>query len=142
MKKIVSLGCIVLLSTLMALVSCATLPNKPISKSDLPSLKGKWEGQRTTGAGTAANTDLEIFNDTLPLKGTLTVHNVVTRQGTPGRTVVHEFQGGTINEAGNFILKSDQILFELSLYQGEGKMKLEGDYYYWGFKGKVVFYKK
>jgi len=141
MKKVIFSKWCCLLFTLMVLVSCATVPKKPITKSDLSDLKGKWEGTRTTLGGVTALTDLEIYNDTLPLKGKLMVHNILVR-GTTYRTETLEFNNGGINKEGNFMLQHGDNVFELSLYKGEGKMKLEGEYYYRGFRGKLVLYKK
>ena len=68
-------------------------------------------------------------------------HNVLVR-GASGGTVTLDFNNGLINPEGNFIIKSGQDVIELSLYQGEGKMKLQGDYYIMGAKGMLVLYKK
>ena len=132
---------IILLFITMGLLSCATLPKKLITGNDLPILKGKWDGTRTVGTGVTALTELEIYNDTIPLKGKLMAHNVLVR-GASGGTVTLDFNNGLINPEGNFIIKSGQDVIELSLYQGEGKMKLQGDYYMMGAKGMLVLYKK
>src|SRR4030042_3387331 len=44
MKKMLIPGCTVLFLALVLLLSCATLPAKPITQADLPDLKGKWKG--------------------------------------------------------------------------------------------------
>ena len=99
-------GSIISLSALMVAASCAAMTKKAITKEDLPALKGKREGVRTVGGGTTANTDLEIYNDTGPLKGKLAVHNVIVR-GAPGRTVNLEFQDGLI-EARNLVIRKEK----------------------------------
>ena len=45
----------------------------PITPADLTDLKGAWTGQRSGIAGTF-RTDLNIKNDSLPLKGDITLH--------------------------------------------------------------------
>jgi hypothetical protein len=113
------------------------------SPSNVSDLKGKWEGWRTGPVGaTGLRTDLEIYSDTLPVKGKLMFHDVKRRgmKDVAGE-VVQEFTG-TINENGNLLAKSGQNYFELSLYKGDGKMKLDGDFYLTGFKGTMTLNKK
>ncbi len=141
MKRMIFSGGIILIFASMVLMSFAAMTRDPVSTNNLPDLKGKWEGTRITGGGTSALTDLEIYNDTIPLQGKLLVHNVIVR-GTQGRTVTLNFKNGVIDKEGNILIKSGDNVFELSLYRSEGKMKLEGDYYFMGFRGKVSFYKK
>ena len=124
----------------MGAASFAAMTKKAITKEDLPALKGKREGVRTVGGGTTANTDLEIYNDTVPLQGKLTVHNVIVR-GAPGRTVNLEFQNGLI-EAGNLVIRKEKNEFEFALFTGEGQMKLEGNYFFVGAKGTMTLNKK
>jgi len=125
----------------MVLVSYAAMTKTPISPSDLPALKGKWEGWRTPATGGAGlRTDLEILNDTLPLKVKITYHDV-KRKGMMSGDLVEEYKA-TINKDGNFYFKSGQNYIELSLYKDDGKMKLDGDLYLMGFRGKMTINKK
>jgi len=141
MKKAIFLGCIGLLFALISVVSYAAMTKTPISPSDLPALKGKWVGTRIAGTTPGGITELDIENDTPPLQGKLTVHNVIVR-GSRGRTVTLEFKNGQIDKQGNLVIKKEKNEFEFSLYEGEGKMKLEGDYYFMGVRGKITLQKK
>lgn len=130
-----------LLLTLVVFVSDGAA-QQPITKDDLPGLKGKWEGTRTL-TGFVANSDLEISNDTLPLEGKLIFHNIAgsRRGGSPGRSETVDFKG-TINDKGNIYIKAGTVEVELSLYKGDGAAKLEGDFSSGGGKGRLLFKKK
>lgn len=143
MKRTIFLGCMGLLFALMVVVSYAAMTKVPISTSDLPDLKGKWEGWRTGAVGGAGlRTELEIYNDTLPLKGKITYHDVKRRGMKDALGDFIQELNGTINNDGNLYSKSGQNSIELSLYKGDGKMKLDGDCYLTGFKGTMTLNKK
>ncbi len=143
MKKAIFLGFMGLLFTSIALVSYAAMTKEALTPSNVSDLKGKWEGWRTGQGGTTGlRTELEIYNDTVPLKGKITYHDV-RRRGM--KDAVGDFAqefSGTINENGNLYAKSGQNYFELSLYKGDGKMKLDGDCYLTGYKGTMTLNKK
>ena len=142
MKKVIFSGCIILIFVSMVLMSYAAMKKEPISSSNFSDLKGKWEGWRTGGVSAQnLRTELEIYNDTPPFKGKLTFHDV-QRRGMMSGTHTTDFSQGTINDEGNLILKSGQNVFEFSLYRDERKMKLEGDFYFMGFKGTMTLNKK
>ena len=142
MKRIVFWGIFIQVFILMGLVSYAAMTREPISKGNLCDLKGKWEGWRTVGVGGSHNarTELEIYNDTLPLKGKF-LFEQIKRQDRGGGTGTMEFKAGKI-ENGNFYLKAGQNYWELSLHKDDGKMKLEGDFYFRGAKGTMSLKKK
>jgi len=140
MKRMIFSVCIILIFALLVLVSYAAMTREPISTSNLSDLKGKWEGWRSFGT-TNLRTEFEIYNDTLPLKGKFTFHDM-KRKGMMSGTITSDFGRGTINDKGNFYLKSGENYWELSLYKSEGKMKLEGDFYFQGAKGTMSFEKK
>ena len=128
----------------MVLVSYAAMTKTPISPSDLPALKGKWVGTRTLGTGTVLNTDLEILNDTLPLKGKFIFYDVARRGAMKGTDTI-EYPNGEINKEGALVFRgkvAEKNFFELSLYKDDGKMKLDGDLYLMGFRGKMTINKK
>jgi len=102
-------------------------------------LKGKWEGWRNI-SGRDLRTDLEIDNDTLPLKGKFIFHDAI-RKGVMSGTNTMEFDQGSIKD-NNFYLKLRENYFELSLHKGGGKMKLEGDFYFAGNRGTMSLNKK
>ena len=115
------------------------MTREPISEGNLSDLKGKWEGWRTI-TGRNFRTELEIYNDTLPLKGKFIFHEI-QRKGMMSGTNTLEFKQGMIKD-NNLYLKQGQDYFEFSLHQGDGKMKLEGDFYSMGHKGTITLNKK
>ncbi len=126
---------------LTAMTSYAIYTKKTITPADLPVLKGKWSGDRVVGTKPEKYlVDLEINNDKLPLKGKLTLYKVI-RAGVKDRTEVIGLGKSEIKD-GNLVIKGDNIVFELSLYTEEGKMKLEGDYSFQDLKGTLSVYKK
>ena len=138
MKKIV-LGGVFILMFLVGWVSYAAMTKEPITESNLSDLKGKWEGWRTIKMRNF-RTELEIENDTLPLKGKFLFHEI-QRRDKMGGTHTMEFKQGKIKD-NNFYLQRGQDEFELSLHKGDGKMKLEGDFYSGGHKGTITLNKK
>ena len=140
MKKIIFLWGVILLIVSMALVGYAKMEKIAISKDNLAELKGEWIGSRTIGPGTVKNTDLEILNDTLPLQVKLTFYDV-KKPGKAFTTEIRDFKG-KINDQGNLFHKGPDNEVELSLYNDDGKMKLEGTYYWFGSKGTMSFKKK
>jgi len=140
MKKIIFLWGVILLIISMALVGYAKMEKIAISKDNLADLKGEWIGSRTIGPGTVKNTDLEILNDTLPLQVKLTFYDV-KKPGKAFTTEIRDFKG-KINDQGNLFHKGPDNEVELSLYNDDGKMRLEGTYYWFGSKGTMSFKKK
>ena len=143
MKRMIFSGCIILIFASMVLVSYGAMIREPISSENLPDLKGKWEGWRTfRGVGTRNfRTELEIYNDAIPLQGKLTFHETQTK-GMMSGTIIMKFNTGKINDGGNFILESGGNSWEFSLYKDKGKMKLEGDFYYQGGSGTMILNKE
>jgi hypothetical protein len=136
MKKIVW-GVLIQLLIAIALASCASMPREPISEGNLSYLTGKWEGRRNVRQGTF-RVEMEIYNDTLPLKGKFIWHDV-KRKGSG--TYTWEFMQGMIKDS-NLYIKRGQNYFELSLHKGDGKMKLEGVFFNEGYEGTIILYKK
>jgi hypothetical protein len=125
MKKIVFWGVFIHVFILIALVSCASMKREPISEGNLSDLRGKWEGWRSI-SGRDLRTEMEIYNDTLPLKGKFIFHDV-KRKDKIGGTFTSEFKQGMIKD-NKFYLKQGQDYFELSLHKGDGKLKLKGNF--------------
>lgn len=138
MKKIV-FGGVFILIILVGLVGYAAMTKEPISESNLSDLKGKWEGWRTLTGGNL-RTELEIDNDTLPLQGKFIYHDV-KRQGKMSGTNTMGFKNGRIKD-NNFYVKRGETEIELSLHKGDGKMKLEGSFYFAGNRGTMELNKK
>jgi hypothetical protein len=133
-------GCIILVLASMVFVSYAEMQKIALSQANLADLKGKWVGSRTIGPGTAKNTDLEISNDSLPVQVKLIFYDV-KKAGKATTTEIKDFKG-KINDQGNLFHKGPDNEVELSLYKDDGKMKLEGTFYWFGSKGTMSFKKK
>ena len=70
MKRALFLAMVIVLVSGFAIAKTA---ETPITPADLTDLKGAWTGQRSGRTGTD-RTDLNIKNDSLPLKGDITLH--------------------------------------------------------------------
>jgi len=82
-------------------------------------------------------TILEIYNDTLPLKGKLTISFM------EGEIRSFTFENGEIDAQGNLVLTlADDIKTELSLFKEPTRMRLYGNYNYRRNVGTPVLYKK
>jgi hypothetical protein len=138
MKKIV-FGGVFILIFLVGLAGYAAMTKEPITEANLSDLKGKWEGWRTSTGGNF-RTELEIDNDTLPLKGKFIFHDV-KRGGKMSGTNTMGFEKSRIKD-NNFYVKKGETEIELSLHKGDGKMKLEGDFYFGGLRGTMDLNKK
>jgi len=134
---------IALLAVLFLLGACATVPVKPIVSSDLPDLKGRWEGTREIVIGfvrTFAFTEMEIFSDTLPVKGKVIIY-YQDYSGTEPRT--YPFDDGEIDQEGKLIVRlPENNRMELSFYSGEPKKTLYGSFWHLRQLGKIVLHKK
>jgi hypothetical protein len=151
MKKTICLVGMGLLFVSMALLSC-TPAKTVITQSNLPTLRGTWEGW-TTFSSFQANpvlTKFEIYNTTIPLAGTITLYNipqqiadVIPSSELPvGNNVTINFNNGKITDQGTIIGHGTMGNFlELTLYAGE-KMKMSGWFYYYGIKGTMDLTKK
>ena len=140
MKRINLVWGVILVLISTALVSYAEMQKIALSEGNLADLKGKWVGSRTVGPGRVLNTDLEISNDSLPVQGKIIFHDVL-RPGKSATTEVRDFKG-KINDQGNLFHKDPDNEIELSLYKDDGKMKLEGNFFWMGTKGTMSFKKK
>jgi hypothetical protein len=134
---------ITLLAVFFLLGACATVPVKPIASNDLPDLKGKWEGTRELILGftrTFAFTEMEIFGDTLPVKGKIVIY-VREEMGTVPRTYM--FDDGQIDQTGKLIINlPENNRMELSFYSEETKKTLYGSFSHKDQPGKIVLHKK
>ena len=142
MGRVIRFVGISLLLVSIVWMGCSAAKIKPatITTGNISLLRGKWEGLTTFG-GVANNirvpTSMEIYNDTVPLKGKLTMHNVpptvfnlfVPRPNTLSGDVTIEFGDGNVNERGNFVGKQGENYFELTLMIGP-KMRMDGWVYY------------
>ena len=126
--------------SLFLIASCAIIPKTPITPNDLALFKGQWEGLRImqwNRMETKDFTTLEIYNDTLPLKGKLVITFL------EGEIRPFAFENGEIDPQGNLVLTfGDDIKTELSLFKEPTRMKLYGNYYYRRNVGTLLLYKK
>jgi hypothetical protein len=141
MKKII---CLLVVALMVASVAFAAAKMR-ITASDLPGLKGTWEGTLSWGEMGVANSvaKLEILNDAVPVKAKITISNIpdviASRLGLMGSTVFESDEGvittqGTLMWAGpakNFL--------EVSI---KSEKRLLGWYYFRGVKGDVSLNKK
>ncbi len=140
MKRMICSACIVLVFGSTVLLSYAAMTREPISPSNLSDLKGKWVGSRTVG-GAQLNTDLEISSDSLPVQGKIIFYDVRMKSRS-GTTETLDFKGAKINDQGNLLITGSNLEVELSLYKDDGKMKIEGNFFWGGAKGTLSFKKK
>ena len=151
MKRTICLTGIGLLLVSVALVSCAPAQKTVISNSNLPTLKGAWEGWTDFGLGQAPAvlTYLEIINDSPPIQGKITLNQlpgpvalvVPADAKTADNSLIIDFKNGKISNQGTIIAQSGQNFVELTYYGG-GKPKLEGWFYYWALKGTLSVTKR
>ena len=81
MKKTIGLVGMGLLLVSMVLVSCAPMQKTVITNSNLPALKGTWQGWTTFSSiqTIPVLTTLQITNDTVPVEGNMTLRNLPDR---------------------------------------------------------------
>jgi hypothetical protein len=144
MKKIV---CLVVVVLMMAAVAIAAKKMK-IAEKDLPGLKGTWVGILSFGEMEAVPcpAQLEILNDTVPVKARLTVekfpHQLASHWGieAPGGKAVAESDDGVITTQGTLMWTGPaKNFFEVTLLDNK---KLSLWYFFRGVKGDATLKKK
>jgi hypothetical protein len=151
MKKVICLVGIGILLVSIAFVSCAPVQKTIITKSNLSTLKGTWEGWTifSTFQGNPVLTTMEIDNDTVPIKGKINLFNLPQKVADSfpgvalpaGNNITIDFANGEISDQGTLIGQTGKNFLELTLLAGE-KMKMNGWFYYYGSKGTVELTKK
>lgn len=150
MGKVIRFVGISLLLVSTMWMGCFLIKKEPttITNYNISLLRGKWEGLSTFGSVSSnirVPTTMEIYNDTVPLKGKLTMHNVppavfnrfVPRPNTLSGDATIEFGDGNINERGNFVVKQGENYFELTLKIGQ-KLRMDGWIYYLSLNPSVT----
>jgi len=127
MKRMIFLGGMITVLASITFVSCAAMQKIAISEGNLAQLKGKWTGSRSPDPSSTLNTDLEISNDSFPVRGKLIFHGA-GMSGNSDTTNIIDFKGGTVNDKGNLLITESAIKAELSLYKDDGKMWLWGSF--------------
>jgi hypothetical protein len=151
MKKTICLAGMGLLLVSMVWVSCAPVQKTVLTKSDLPALRGTWQGWTTFRSVPSGpvRTTLQITNDTVPVQGNITLYNLPegvalvfpSNAKTAGGDVTIDFRNGMISDQGTLIGQSGQNFLELTFFAGE-KVKMNGWFYYYGARGTVELTKK
>jgi hypothetical protein len=151
MKKMIGLMGMGLLLVSMVWVSCAPMQKTVVTKSNLPTLKGNWQGWTTFSSipSRPVLTTMQITNDTVPVQGNITLNNLPDNVAlafpadtkTAGGNITIDFKNGMISDQGTLIGQSGQNFLELTFYAGE-KPKFDGWFYYYGARGTVELTKK
>lgn len=140
MKKILILLLVVLM---VASVAYAQKKMK-IDAKNLPTLKGTWEGMLTFQINVNCPAKLEILNDTVPVKGKLTITDIppqITQMlGIQSGTHVSEIADGVITSQGTIMwVGPTKNFFEFNLTAAK---KGAAWFYYNGARGDVTLSKK
>jgi hypothetical protein len=135
----------------MIMMSCSPVQKTMVTKNNLATLKGTWQGWTTFSSvpSSPVRTTLQITNDSVPVQGSITLYNLPDGVAlvfpadakTAGGDVTIDFRNGMISDQGTLIGQSGQNFLELTLFAGE-KTKMNGWFYYWATKGTVELTKK
>ena len=158
MKKVLCLIAVLLLWVEAILAGCATVPTTTtiLTRNNLPVLERRWEGSAVFGWGVHTTVTLDIYNDSLPLKGKVSIQNIpreaanIFPGGFEGSGWESYFDTGTITDKGGLIIRGRGGNFgEFSLIESgskrsvlEGESKLDGWFYLWGAKGATTLQKR
>ncbi len=136
------------LAVLLSLGACATMQHqqKPIAVNDLAALKGHWEGTRSIVIQRGQNlnfAEMDIVNDTIPIRGTVTLHLESGSAGIPGSDIRrYEFANGVIDPDGNLDITLPENNRMALSFQGTDKNTLSGVFFHGGNRGTITFQKK
>jgi hypothetical protein len=158
MKNVSRLTTILLLLAGAIIAGCATVPTTPtiLTQDNLPILEGTWEGSVVFVGGVRTRAILDIYNDSLPLKGNVSIENIpreaanIFPGGFEGSGWESYFDTGTITDKGGLMIRGRGGNFgEFILIEGrskrsviEGESKLDGWFYLWGAKGAATLHKR
>jgi hypothetical protein len=132
-----------LLAALLTLSACATVtvPKTALTPSELYLLKGEWEGMRVITWDRIQYRDftvLEIFNDSVPLKGKITFPMLEAPYAR-----ILPFENGLIDGQGNLSVQVSEFnRINLSLHKEKKRIKLDGYYWHRNNQGTLTLYKK
>ena len=158
MKKIPCVFAVLLLLVEAIIAGCATVPTTTtiLTKSNLPILEGRWEGSAVFAGGIRTTATLDIYNNSLPLRGKVSIQKIpreaasIFPGGFEGSGWESYFDTGTITDRGGLIIRGRGGNFgEFSLIESEskrsvleGESKLDGWFYLWGAKGAATLHKR
>lgn len=158
MKTIPCLIAVLLLLVEAIIPGCVTAPTTTtiLTKSNLAILEGRWEGSAIFTEGIRTTATLDIYNNSLPLKGKVSIQNIpreaanIFPGGFEGSEWESYFDDGTVTDKGGLIIRGRGGNFgEFSLIESEskrsvieGESKLDGWFYLWGAKGATALHKR
>ncbi len=158
MKSVSRLMTIPLLLAGAIIAGCATVSTTPtvLTQDNLPILEGRWEGSIVFAGDVRTTAILDIYNDSLPLKGNVSIEKIpreaanIFPGGFEGSGWESYFDTGTITNKGGLIIRGRGGNFgEFTLIEGrskrsviEGESKLDGWFYLWGAKGAATLHKR
>jgi hypothetical protein len=125
-----------ILSALMILLlisfAFAKASVQPITPDDLPYLPGEWAGSSLRGQ----RIDLRIYNDSLPIRGEITLY------ASDNEPQACSFTNGYLKN-GQLIFSCEELVITLylRLQEDNEELQLAGDVELLGASGKVVFEK-
>jgi hypothetical protein len=169
MKKISCLIAVLLLLAEAIVAGDATAqPTKTIlTKDNLPILQGRWEGQAVFGVGVRTTLILDIYNNSLPLRGKISIQNIpedaakIFPDGFEGSGWESYFDAGTLTDKGDLMITGRGGNFgEFTLIEGKSKdsliaakskdsqdslieseSELKGWFSLWGAKGTATLHR-
>ncbi len=170
MKKLPCLIALLLLLVEAIISGCATAQRTKttLTKDNLPILQGRWEGPAVFGVGVRTTLILDIYNDSLPLRGKISIQNIpkdaanIFPDGFEGSGWESYFDTGTITDNGGLIISGQGGNFgEFALIEGKSKdsrisgkselsqdfmieseSELDGWFSLWGAKGTAALYRR
>jgi hypothetical protein len=158
MKKIPCLIGVLLVLVEALIAGCATVPTTTtiLTRNNLSILEGRWEGSAVFAGGVRTTATLDIYNNSLPLRGKVSIQNIpreaanIFPAGFEGSEWESYFDTGTITDGGGLMIRGRGGNFgEFSLIEGEskrsvleGESKLDGWFYLWGAKGATTLHKR
>jgi hypothetical protein len=138
MKKIV-----MLVIALMMVASVSFAQN--ITSATLKDLKGTWTGWATFQIGVNSPCTLVILNDTVPVKGIVTLETLpdsvsplMGQLAAPGGKYTFSNDDGKVTSQGTLMWAGNKNFVEFSLKRN----KLDGWFYHNGARGDIVLHKK
>jgi hypothetical protein len=144
MKKLICLAVVVLM---IGLVGCAG-KKMSITQKDLPTLKGTWEGVINYGLFGGVQSGpmtLEILNDTVPVKGRVTLdipQNVGSYYGVPSGKSSRENNEGKLTPGGTILWTGGGAAAHSMEATLTDAGKLQIFYYLLGMRGDATLTKK
>jgi len=158
MKTIPCLIAVLLLLVEGIIAGCVTVPTTTtiLTKNNLSILEGRWEGSAIFAERIRTTATLDIYNNSLPLKGKVSIQNIPRQAanifpgGFEGSEWESYFDTGTVTDKGGLIIRGRGGNFgEFSLIESEskrsvieGESKLDGWFYLWGAKGATTLHKR